>query len=302
LWGEAVARHFAPEPQREPAAARRAAFRARMQMALDTYDPQKAAALFALLKANHTWLCPTLTAQRNSAGPPLSTDPRLKYVSPANRKWWNESPYWLPKDRSPEDDAMRERVHEKYIGIVAAAQRAGVGLLAGTTGEEPYFNVPGFGLHDELAMLVQAGLTPLEALQAATLNPARFLRKEEDLGTIAPGKFADLVLLNANPLQDISNTHKIAAVVYRGKLYSRALLDTMLAKIAVLADRKSIADLLAPIVTEKRVDAAIQQYHEMKSSEPASYDFNDKYELQSLGNQLLYANKLAEAIRIQLER
>ncbi|HEV2315439.1 MAG TPA: amidohydrolase family protein [Candidatus Acidoferrales bacterium] len=147
-------------------------------------------------------------------------------------------------------------------------------------------------------MLVQAGLTPLEALQAATLNPARFLGREKDFGIVAPGKFADLVLLDANPLEDINNTRKIAADVYRGKLYPRASLDDMLAKIESLAGKKSIGEVLEPIIKEKGVEAAIRQYRELKSTHPDSYDFDEKYELQHLGNELLDAKKFEDAIQM----
>jgi imidazolonepropionase-like amidohydrolase len=94
---------------------------------------------------------------------------------------------------------------------------------------------PGFSLHDELELLVRAGLTPMAALQAATLNPARFLGKEKDLGTVEQGKIADLVLLDENPLADITNTKKINAVVVRGKLFPKTELQQMLAAVAAMA-------------------------------------------------------------------
>ncbi len=89
--------------------------------------------------------------------------------------------------------------------------------------------LPGFSLHEDLALLVRAGLTPMEALQAGTRNPAEFLGRLDSQGTIAAGKNADLVLLDANPLDDIHNTQKIRAVVVRGKLLDRAALDQLLA-------------------------------------------------------------------------
>jgi len=107
---------------------------------------------------------------------------------------------------------------DRYKKLVGAMRRAGVEFLAGTdTGP----NTPvaaGAGLHEELELLVQAGLTPMEALQSATRNPARYLGKLADMGTIEPGKLADLVLLDANPLEDIRNTRKIRLVVLKGRI------------------------------------------------------------------------------------
>jgi imidazolonepropionase-like amidohydrolase len=108
---------------------------------------------------------------------------------------------------------------------------AGVPLLAGTDLGNP-FVYAGSSLHDELGLLAQAGLTPFEALKAATVNPAKYLGLEKSLGTIEKGKFADLILLDANPLIDISNTRKINAVVVNGYLLKRKDLDEMLNKVA----------------------------------------------------------------------
>ena len=115
------------------------------------------------------------------------------------------------------------------LETVRLAQEAGVVLLAATDVGVP-FQVPGYGLHEELERLVAAGLTPLEALQTATINPARVLGLADSLGTVDVGKLADLVLLDANPLEDIRNTRTIRAVVADGRLYRRADLDRLLAE------------------------------------------------------------------------
>jgi imidazolonepropionase-like amidohydrolase len=106
--------------------------------------------------------------------------------------------------------------------------RAGVPFLAGTDTAAGVHVFPGFSLHQELALFVQAGLTPLQALQTATLNPAKFMNRLADLGTVERGKLADLVLLDANPLEDIANTKRIRAVVLAGRYLDRAELDRML--------------------------------------------------------------------------
>ena len=106
--------------------------------------------------------------------------------------------------------------------------------MAGSDGPDPYV-FPGFSLHEELELLVQSGFTPAQALEAATTNPAIFMEKSNKYGTIEKGHAADLVLLEANPLEDIRNTRKIAAVILRGKYYPRAELDKMLTQVESLA-------------------------------------------------------------------
>jgi len=112
--------------------------------------------------------------------------------------------------------------------------RAGVELLAGTDTAFGY-PVAGFALHDELGLLVQAGLTPMEALKTATYNPAKYFGLLSSLGTVEPGKIANLVLLNANPLDDIGNTKKIEAVIVNGRYLSRKQLDQLLADVEAAA-------------------------------------------------------------------
>src|SRR6185436_5083646 len=134
---------------------------------------------------------------------------------------------WMRRARAlkPSDSL----VVRSYYSFVRSADlnRAGVKLLAGTDMPQP-FVAPGFSLHEELQLLVRSGLTPVEALRTATYNPAEFLGALDSLGTVSKGKLADLVLLDANPLQDIRNTRRITAVVANGRLYDRAALDQLL--------------------------------------------------------------------------
>jgi imidazolonepropionase-like amidohydrolase len=126
----------------------------------------------------------------------------------------------------PDDLAVLERTYAEYRLVVGQMNRAGMVLLAGT--DIAATRIPGFFLHDELSALVDAGLTPLQALRAATANAAAILHKESELGSVTPGKLADLVLVEGNPLERIENTHRIAAVVLGGKLLRRADLDRLL--------------------------------------------------------------------------
>jgi imidazolonepropionase-like amidohydrolase len=110
-------------------------------------------------------------------------------------------------------------------------KKAGVKLLAGTDAPQP-FVFPGFSLHQELELLVYSGLTPLEALRAATYNPPEFFDGLDSLGTVGRGKLADLVLLDANPLTDIRNTRRISMVIANGRVFDRAALDQLLNHVA----------------------------------------------------------------------
>ena len=115
--------------------------------------------------------------------------------------------------------------------------QSGVPILAGTDLGNPFIYA-GFSLHDELELLVQAGLSPFEALKTATVNPAKYLGLEKSLGTVENGKLADLILLDANPLLNISNTGKINSVVANGRYLDRKTLDEMLNNVEAAAKKK----------------------------------------------------------------
>jgi imidazolonepropionase-like amidohydrolase len=121
----------------------------------------------------------------------------------------------------PEALKPRLEIHEKNIEVVRKMHTAGVRIMAGSDFSD-WGMVPGVDLHNELALLVEAGFTPLEALQSATLNPAKFLGKTDAFGTIQARRMADMVLLDMNPLEDISHTRKIHAVVLGGRYFPLA--------------------------------------------------------------------------------
>jgi imidazolonepropionase-like amidohydrolase len=126
---------------------------------------------------------------------------------------------------------VRKKFVQMELDMTLAMFRAGVPFMAGTDTAAGVHIFPGFSLHDELGLFVRAGLTPLQALQTATLNPAKFLGRLADMGTVEKGKLADLVLLDANPLDDIGNTRRIQAVVLAGSYFDRPALDRMLEEI-----------------------------------------------------------------------
>jgi imidazolonepropionase-like amidohydrolase len=157
----------------------------------------------------------------------LFNDDRLKYIPPSVQQKWHEA----VKQQIGTPDEVRE-FNKLFAGMLESLgkmHKAGVPLLAGTdVGWYNTYSYPGFELHYELQLLVRSGLTPLEALQTATINPARFFGNTTDLGTIAEGKLADMVLLTANPLEDIRNTQKIDAVFVNGRALDRKQLDSLL--------------------------------------------------------------------------
>ena len=209
---------------------------------VDTYDERKAADLFSAFAKNGTWQTPTLSilygfAHQRDAG--FASDPRRRYLPKSWTGMGDPSAMDYLKDLSPaEYEVLHQRMRlllARYMKLVGDMHRAGVPLLAGTD-TNPFNPVlPGWGLHEELALLVDCGLTPMEALQTATRNPALYFGKLTEMGTIEEGKAADLVLLDADPLEDIHNTQKIAGVVMRGHYYSRTALDAMLERTAAMA-------------------------------------------------------------------
>jgi imidazolonepropionase-like amidohydrolase len=198
-----------------------------------TYSTEKAAALFQTLKKNGTWVTPTLASIDITSHPEEWDlhDPGLEFVPLALAKQWRES---FEDSRMKERAAWLARQAANDWKLTGELHHAGIPLLVGSDSLDP-FVFPGASLHQELAELVSAGFTAGEALQAATQGAARFLGRERDFGTVEKGKLADLVLLDANPLEDIGNTRKIAGVIRGGNYLNRAALDKLLAQARAVA-------------------------------------------------------------------
>jgi len=205
---------------------------------LATQSEPKTAKLIATLVRNTTWQTPTLILLREDAFPSAqarsATEDSLKFVPRSMVQKWKQAAEAQDKFASPAEFALREKLFARSLEVVEQMEKAGLPILAGTDTAAPYV-VPGVGLHVELGLLVQAGLTPLQALQAATKRPAEFLGKSETQGTIERGKFADLVLLDGNPLDNMGNIGRIRAVFIRGRLLDRQALDEMLSAIEAYA-------------------------------------------------------------------
>lgn len=190
--------------------------------AFKTYDAQKANKLFKLFKKYGTYQVPTLITY-------------LKVVSPLDKELAPYVPkhYWAAWEKAKKEMSEYKELiqkslqnHENSKKMIKRMNEAGVPIMTGT---DSTFGIPnhvyGKSVHEELRLLVASGLTPLEALQAATLTPAKFMDREQELGTIEEDKLADMVILHDNPLDQIENTERIYGVVMNGTYYGKGELD-----------------------------------------------------------------------------
>jgi len=211
-------------------------------MFLASYDPAREASLIQLLARNQIWQCPTLFWERGQwlvDAIDYSKDPDLAYAAHTwVTKRWPASQKAILKSMDTDPLPVREQFVDHELDIVRKLHAANVPFLAGTDTPAGVDLIPGISLHLELQRLVAAGFTPLEALQTATLNPAKFFHKLADYGPIQPGRVADLDLLAANPLDNIANTRTITAVVTDGRYLSQNDLNQLRGKLRQLAATK----------------------------------------------------------------
>jgi len=225
-------------------------FDALVLAALQSYSDERCRGVFAELKKNGSWPIPTLAVWRSVGmmnDPQFNSDNRVRYFSGEFRNWLNGSLDARMKEWSASEFGVRRDIFTAESKLTGELFRAGVPMLAGTDVGNP-FCFPGFSLHDELALLVESGVSPLGALQMATRNPARFMGATEKYGSVTPGKIADLVLLDADPLKDIHNTTKISEVFLDGKEYDRVALDQILASAERSANAQQTLTMPGPDV------------------------------------------------------
>ncbi|QLG45005.1 amidohydrolase family protein [Costertonia aggregata] len=197
------------------------------EKAMKNYDDKKATEVLAVFKKNDTWQIPTLTLNTLFSG---------KYFADAEyQKSYLLLPdsiadYWFTRSNVLKDYPVSEKSQlttEFNYKMVKKIHEKGIPIMAGTDTPIAYLT-PGLSLHEELSSLVKAGVSPLEVLKTATYNPAKYFNMENELGSIKENMWADLVILDANPLENISNTKAIHAVIKQGKLYNPKMLTQML--------------------------------------------------------------------------
>jgi imidazolonepropionase-like amidohydrolase len=200
----------------------------------EQYRPERCRHLFGMLASRGIWQTPTLIALSELAiiGTPassVSTD-QLTYATKSVREMWagNQSMF-----ATPEVVRILKQRAEVAAVVTRDMARAGVGILAGCDSM-----IAGFCVHDEVAAMVRGGMTPLAALQTATLNPPQYFSLSQTAGSVASGSRADLVLLDANPLTDIGNVRRIRALVVAGRFLGRRELDMLLAQAKIAASRQ----------------------------------------------------------------
>ena len=197
---------------------------------ISTFSEKRFDSICSVLAKSSMWLCPTLTVNRAMGYLNDSTfinDNRMAYLPGYIIDIWNQkmNPY-----TKSQIDNFANSTRARYLfelSLIGKMNEKGVKFIAGTDFPNPYV-FPGFSLHDELSLMVKGGMPTLDALRSATINPAIFMNKKVDFGSVEVGKLASLVLLNKNPLENIENTKTIESVIARGKVYNRKALDLML--------------------------------------------------------------------------
>jgi len=194
-----------------------------VQSAVGRCSSRDLAPLYEKFVRNGTWVTPTFTAAYEVSAWPSRVVPgdSLAHYLPESLKKFVAEIFPMPDSIPPGADSVGRAMFAKRLSQAETMRAAGVHIMTGT--DAPLRNSPpGFGLHEELTLLVRGGMSPFDAICAATIEPARYLGMLDSLGTIARGKVADLVLLNGNPLRDISQTRNIAAIVVNGRLIESA--------------------------------------------------------------------------------
>ncbi len=203
---------------------------AQREIAVKNYDDKKADEVLQVLLKNQTWQIPTMALNTGFTRQPFGQpewQESFEYLPGTIRDEWKST---IEKLKGNELPPFTQQYTQWMLGMAGKIHKAGIPMMAGT--DTPIgFLTPGLSLHEELIVLVEAGLSPQEALKTATLNPARYFKLENELGSIKETMWADLIILTANPLENIKNTQRIDAVLKQGKYYDREALNQIQKKL-----------------------------------------------------------------------
>jgi hypothetical protein len=201
----------------------------------DRFDDTEAGELADLLRTNGTWQVPTLVrvrAMQRCDDPAYAADPNLRYVEPKALKQWHHSAAKFSKKFTSDQRQVLQHFNEVLLRLTKIFADAGVGMLTGSDSGGAAWTVPGPSLHEEFRLLAQAGIAPARVLQMATSDAAHFLGRSASLGKVAAGYDADLVLLNADPLESVDNFGHIVGVVRSGTHYDQAAVNRIREEVA----------------------------------------------------------------------
>jgi imidazolonepropionase-like amidohydrolase len=202
-----------------------------MKRVVATYSEDKCRALTQRIKKDGMWMTPTLIRLRTMEfgdDPAYRHSPNLRYVPANSQKLWQEMADQFPTVVTPDRRAMLKQFWKLQLRLTKLLEDTGVPMMAGTdAGGAGHWEISGVALHQEFDLLHQAGLKPLAILQMTTLNGAKFLHREDHMGSVAVGKDADLVLLDGNPVASEANLHRVNAVVRSGNFYAKDALEKL---------------------------------------------------------------------------
>ncbi len=231
------------------------------ELVRQNFDQARFDSMCKVLVEEELWMCPTLITNKGSAmmlDDDYTNDSRVEYIPNYLYSSWKMDSVRKSNPKTIAYFENQKAYYETVLSFIGPMSDRGVKFLAGSDYPNPWC-YPGFSLHDELVLMVEGGMDNLTALQTATINPAIFMQKEEDFGGIEKGKVASLVVLDENPLEEISHTRTIENVILRGKVFSRSELDENLERIkSNLANQFNLFDWFeAAITRDKSVDIAL---------------------------------------------
>lgn len=266
---------------------------------IDNLDATRIPKLIELLSNSNTWITPTMVVEKgyqrqydSNYDPSLLNSYMPDYV--IDGFYVKDT---LKTSRDSINYNWNKKNYEFLIKLLEPMFDGNVKILAGTD-HVVRFSYPGFSLHDELQIFVEeAGATPLQALQTATINPTIFLGIEEIIGTVEEGKRASLILLNCNPLKDIKNTKNIDGLILRGIYYPKEELNNKLSNLIEYNRKPQIRMVLDSLITKCGIDVAINEYHKLKKKNADKYNFGQR-QLITLGNNLLDKDEITDALKI----